>query len=321
MLVRLYKSAVVVQNIIILLVIIALWFPRFYAPPTMTTDFQEPFFNFCFGFLQQLPYISMIITLLLLISTAFLEQQSLNFDRLRISGHNFPALLFIVLSATPHVAFFTPITLAALMLAAMLLFLFRIPETLQNDHLIFFAAFFLGIATLFYLPVLFLMLIFLMIYLSGGIPFKKIIVAALGFLFPVIWIAAGLYFASSLSLFVEAWSAHFLTFYLPQPASDMLSFVISLLLISVYFLIIIRMTSKSGERTAIIRRRITISFYLTTLLFVSAFFSYNFYEHLSLLSVPVVALISYYYNEDAEITWIDYALVGCFIMLAVYSFL
>jgi len=53
-----------------------------------------------------------------------------------------------------------------LMLAAALLLLFRIPETEQNDHFIFFSACFFGIATLFYPPILFLMPLFIVFSLS-----------------------------------------------------------------------------------------------------------------------------------------------------------
>jgi hypothetical protein len=132
---------------------------------------------------------------------------------------------------------------------------------------------------------------------------------------------AGLYLSSNLPTLTAQWGQHALLLSLPQPTSDMRSFVILSLVVVVYILIIVRISSKYSERTAIIRRRITISCYLAILIFLSALFSYNFYEHLSLLSVPMVALISYYYNEDAEASWVDYALLGCFIAFSVYSFL
>jgi len=322
MLVRLYKSAAFIQNVVLVLAGVALWLPRFYEFAAMPTGEQQPLFEFCFGVLRHVPaYVSMGIALLLLLLGAFLEQQSLNFDRLRISGHNFPMLLFVVLSATPYVAFFSPVVLTALMLAATLLFVFRIPETDQNDHLVFFTACLLGIATLFYPPALFLMAIFGVIYFSGNFPFKKMGVALLGFLFPVIWMVAGLYLSSNLAPLVAQWTQYFLVFTLPLPPFDIGALVVLSLVMMVYILIIFRVLSKFSERTAIIRRRITISCYFVLLLFLGAFFSYNFYEHLALLSVPMVALISYYYNEDAEAQWIDYVLLGCFVALVVSSFL
>jgi len=321
MLARLYKSATFVQNLVIILAGAALWFPRFYAPQMMPADYQQPFFDLCFGGLSQFPYISTGIALLLLLVAAFVAQQSLHFDRLRISGHNFPALLLVVLSATPHVAVFSPVIFTALILAAALLLVFRIPETLQNDHLIFFTAFFFGIATLFYLPAVFLMAIFIAFYFSGYFSSQKTVIALLGFLLPVIWAAAGLYLSSHLWLLIEQWQKHFFVFSYSQPDSDIPSFVVMSLLVLVYISMIFRILSKLSERTAIIRRRITISVYLTLLIVVGAFFSYNFYEHLSLLSVPMVALISYYYNEDAEASWGDYTLLGCFVALVIYSFL
>jgi len=321
MLVRLYKSAPFVQNLVLIFAGVALWFPRFYGIQTLPADYQYPLFDFCFGMLRQFPYISMGIALLLLLFSAFFTQQSLNFDRLRISGHNFPLLLFVVLSATPHVAFFSPVILTTLILAMALLFFFRIPETGQNDHLVFFAACLFGIAAIFYPPALFLLALFMVLFFSKHLPSQKIWVALLGFLFPVIWTTAGLYLSSNLPTLTAQWGQHALLFSLPQPTSDMRSFVVLSLAVVVYILIIFRILSKFSERTAIIRRRITISCYLTLLIFLSAFFSYNFYEHLSLLSVPMVALISYYYNEDAEARWSDYALLGCFIALVVFSFL
>jgi hypothetical protein len=137
----------------------------------------------------------------------------------------------------------------------------------------------------------------------------------------VIWGVVALYLSSNLLLLIEQWKQHFLVFSIPQPDSDMASFVILSLVVLTYLMVIFRIVSKFSERTAIIRRRIVISCYLALLILVSAFFSYNFYEHLSLLSIPMVALISYYYNEDAEASWIDYALLGCFIALAIYPFL
>jgi hypothetical protein len=282
-------------------------------------DYQQSLFDFCFGFLRQFPYISAGIALLLLLFGAFFTQQSLNFDRLRISGHNFPILLFVVLSATPHVAFFSPVILTALTLAIALLFVFRIPETAQNDHFIFFTACLFGIAAIFYLPALLLMALFLPVYFLGNFSFKKIGVAGLGFLFPVIWMVAGLYLSSNLSPLMAQWKQNFSV--LPQHTLEMRSLVVLLLSVVVYILIIFRILSKFSERTAIIRRRITISCYLALLLLLSAYFSYDIYEHLALLSVPMVALISYYYNEDAQASWIDYVLIICFIAFAVHPFL
>jgi hypothetical protein len=322
MLVRLYKSAAFIKNLAIVFAGAVLWLPRFYASLETSTAEQYPLFNCCFGVFQQSPsYISMGIALLLLLLGAFFTQHALNFDRLRISGHNFPLLLFVVLSATPHVAFFSPVVLTALMLAAALLFTFRIPETPDNDHLIFFAACFFGTATLFYPPALFLMALFVAIYFSGHLSSKKIGVAILGFLFPVIWMVGGLYLASNLSPLLEQWAHPFVLVSLPELVSDMRSFVILSFVVMIYVVIIFRILSTFSERTAIIRRRITMSCYMTLLLFLGVFFSCDFYEHLMLLSVPMVALVSYYYNEDAETPWVDYALLGCFVALAVYSFL
>ncbi|MCL2510824.1 MAG: hypothetical protein FWF09_02100 [Bacteroidales bacterium] len=322
MLVRLYKSASFIQNLVLIVVATVLWVPRFHGIQDVAPEYaQQPLFQFCFGFLQHLPYISVGVALLLLLFAAFFARVSLYFDRLRFSGHNFPILLFVLFSATPHVTFFSPIVLTALMLSMALLFAFRIPETSDNDHFIFFTACMFGIAAIFYLPTVLLLLLFLGIYFLGNFPSKKIWVAVLGFLFPVIWMVAGLYLSSNLSLLIDQWTGHLFGLSLPYPILDIRSFVVLSLLVIVYILIIFRILSRYSERTAIIRRRITISCYLALLLLLSAVFSYNFYEHLSLLSVPMVALISYYYNEDAESQWIDYVLIGCFVMLSVFSFL
>jgi len=321
MLVRLYKSSTFIQNLIIILVGAALWFPRFYELQAMQTDYQQPFFHFCFRVMQKFPYISMSITLLLLFVGAMIVQRSLYFDRLRISGHNFPILLFLMLSATPHVAFFSPVIITAALLAVAMIFIFQIPEAEQNDHLIFFTAFFFGLATIFYLPALFLMALFIIFYFWGNFSSRKTGVAILGFLLPVIWCMAGLYLSSNLSIMIEEWTKHFLVFSLPQPDSDIASFVILSIVIFVYIMVIFRLLSKLSERTAIIRRRIVISIFMALLIMLSAFFSYNFYEHLLLLSVPMVALISYYYNEDGEAQYLDYALIGCFVALVLFSFL
>ena len=321
MVVRLYKSSTFIQNLIIILVGAALWFPRFYELQAMQTDYQQPFFHFCFEVLQPFPYISMGVALLLLFVGAMVVQRSLYFDRLRISGHNFPILLFVMLSVTPHVAFYSPIIITALMLAVAMIFIFQIPEKEQNDHLVFFAAFFFGLATLFYLPSLFLMVLFIVLYFLGNFSGRKTGVAILGFLLPVIWCIAGLYLSSNLSIMIEEWTKHFLVFNLPQPDSDIASFVILSIVIFVYIMVISRVLLKLSERTTIIRRRIVISIFMALLIMLSAFFSYNFYEHLLLLSVPMVALISYYYNEDGEAQYLDYALIGCFVALVLFSFL
>jgi hypothetical protein len=321
MLVRLYKSSSFVQDIVIILAVMALWLPRFFTFPSIPTYEHQPIFDLCFGGLFQFPYLSMGIALLLLLFAAFVEQQSLRYERMRVSGRNFPFLLFVVFSATPYTVYFSPATFVMLVLAVALLFLLKIPETLENDHLIFFSAFFFGIAALFYLPALLLMAIFIIIPFFGDYSFKKASVALLGFLLPVIWAVATLYLSSNLEIIIEQWKNHFVTITIPVPAFDILSFVVLSFLILTYILIIFRILSKATERTVVVRRRVTISIYLALFILLGAVFSYNFYEHLSLLTVPMVALISYYYSEDAESSWIDYALIGCFVILVVYSFL
>jgi hypothetical protein len=323
---RLYKSSSFVQNLIIFFAVIALWFPRFYEPPAMPADCQQPLFNFCFGWIAQFPYLSMGIALLLLFFGAFFVQQSLHFDRLRMSGRNFPMILFVVLSAMPYMAYFSPVTLVIGLLAVALLFIFQIPETAENDHLIFFAALFFGIAALFYLPALVLMALFITIFFQGNFNVKKIWIALLGFLFPVIWAVSLLYLTSNLDVVTGQWEQYYSTgtlveLSLPQPALDMFAFVVAAFFVLFYILMIVRILSKYSERTAMTRRRIAVSVFLAFWLLLSAVLSYNFYEHLSLLSIPMVVLISYYYGEDAEVEWLDYVFLGGFIMLVIHSFL
>jgi hypothetical protein len=315
---RIYKSFPLLQSLLVVLFGLILWAPRFFIDSQPLYP-QTALFG-GFAYIQNIPYLSVILSLLLLTFSALLIQRSLHHTRLHISGHFFPILIFIIIASVPHIIYCSPIIVALFILAVSMTILFSIPETVDNDRLIFETTFCFGVACIIYPPAVFLMLLFLFPPLTNQIFSKKTVIALLGFLFPLIWIFVIFYILPNEDLFPMLLANISFSISLPDMTTDIFGIVILALLLFNFALYIIRLLSKISERTAIIRRRITLSILLILVIIVSAFFSYDFFEHLSLLAIPMTAMMTYYYNEDAQFGWIDYLLMANTVLLFIYPY-
>lgn len=310
MLKKLHNASAAVQLVVILLIFIFLWAPKFIFPEQSLTfnEIDNAAFQTFFGWANRYTEISLLITMIFVLMAAVAAKSMLNYERLRISGRDFPILIFIVFASGLNAGFFSPqiLFLFAMVWAARLLFV--APEVSENDSLLFFAAMLLGASAFFYPPVfmLFLWMIVMAVF-SESAKFRKTLLLLLGFIFPWIWFAAGCFIANRFDLVTAYWDASIFTPRWPDFA-NWLEIAYSALLIIVVAAFIYDRVSRRKESLIIIRRRSDISISMTFFIFAGAFFSYNFYEHLLLMAIPATAMISYSYHEGLKSKRFDYLL-------------
>lgn len=310
MLKKSHNASTIIQLVVILLITITLWAPKF-AFPEQTLFFskiENDAFNLLFGRVNHYTAISLTLSLIFILMSAAVAKSMLNYERLRLSGKNFPVLIFIVFASGLNIGFFSPQILLLFTTVWVMHLVFLSPEVLENDNLIFFAAALLGVVSFFYPPVFMLFLwLVTMAFRFENSRFRKILLIFLGFLFPWIWFVGICFLVDSFELIALYWNASVFIPKLPD-LSNWLEVVYAAALILIIAVFIFDRISRRKESLIIIRRRSDISISMTFFILAGAFFSYNFYEHLTLMAIPATAMISYSYHEGLKSKHFDYLL-------------
>ncbi|MDR0364767.1 MAG: hypothetical protein LBH92_07110 [Bacteroidales bacterium] len=323
MLKRLHDASTTIQFVVILFVLLLLWVPRFIFPENTLTSYEidNELFNMLFGWIGRHTALTLSISLIFILISALMMKLSLNYERLRISGNYFPVLIFIVFASGINIGTFSPQILLLLFLVWVTQLLFIALEVLENDGLLFFLAMFLGFASFFYPPVLiFLLFMIVIVIVSENEKFRKILLLLLAFIFPWIWIVAICYFANSLDFIVRFWETAFFIPKLPRFDNLLTTIYAGIFLIVVGIFVVDRFL-RHKETLIIIRRRSDISVIMTIFIFIGAFFSYDFYEHLMLMAIPVTSMMAYTYHEGVKSRWFDYMLSGFILITIICSIL
>ena len=200
--------------IIIFIVGILLWINVFISPfpiPAPTDIF--PLYKSIFYFLEGQNHLSAILAYLLVFIEAFIINYIVNRDKLFSSSSYLPAMLFILLmSAVKHLQTMTPALIAILFIILALKQMFDIYDEEKAYSQIFKIGLFISIASLFYLPALFLIvLVFVSFIIFKLFKWREWFIFLIGLATPYLYTAVYWFWNNKLIVTIYAYEDYFRT--------------------------------------------------------------------------------------------------------------
>lgn len=156
MLIRFFKSNNVSALVFLSLIALVLWVLRFIFPVTFPAQHTMPFYSFLADILVNLPRLSTLLALLLVVSEAFLLNYIINENRILTNQSYLPALFYILFMSNDSSMLMLHPPLCANFF--ILLAIHQLINSYRKDKAfseVFDAGFLISIATLFYFPYMF----------------------------------------------------------------------------------------------------------------------------------------------------------------------
>lgn len=205
MFIKLFKSNSPI-SIIILPVFIALcWFNAFLSPAPVVVEHSMPLYKLLVTWTQPFPVLASILGYIMVMLTGFLYNYIANEHEFLQRRTYLPGLFYCVLmSASPQLLQYHPLIFANFFITLMLNSLIKTYRQNKAFNGVFEAGLFLGIATLFYYPlvILFPLLPISLIVLRPFI-WREWLIIIVGFVFPYIYVFTYYFWNNSLDLFWE----------------------------------------------------------------------------------------------------------------------
>lgn len=193
MLIKFFKSSFAVQYVIIVFLAIGFYIPAFIEPkiPEVTSTVSGPLYEPISIFLHAFPLLGVIVSLILLLSQAFLFNSLLAINQLITRRSTFGAFVFVLIfSNSPFQTGMYSFFPASLFILIALQILFGVEDKSENQLYIFNAGISISIASLFYLPaVVLLFWIWISLLMSRSGSFRELMISVVGFFVPYFFLA------------------------------------------------------------------------------------------------------------------------------------
>lgn len=263
---KLFTQSILLQAVVILLALLALWAPALAAPTAMPAAGNgAPLYDLLARWLQSAPLVAVIIAMVLVLTEGVMLNLLLVDAGLTSQNSLLPTLLYIIAMSAPATTL-TPVIPAAILVIACLrhLMLKGTLLTISIDRVCAATAL-IGLASMFYLPAVLLMLSYLLIGINFRLySWKDWAAMLLGFAAPYVLLVTVLMFNDGLN---EWWQCVVATIgsitlnvsdFTPLQATANIVLVLALLagIVSVWNL--------SGERTVVWQKNATT--YLTLII-------------------------------------------------------
>lgn len=313
--IKLSKADFHIQVLVAIIAMVILWIPLFIHIKPITF-YPHSFFEECFGWIQTIPFMGIILTLSVMVSSLIILYKILVNNHLQSANTFFPEIIFIVLMSDIFTVQFSAEIISGFLLLLALQPLFNFKEEKSGDHSIFLSSFLIGIATLFQ-PSLWLcfLLPLMTISIFETLTFRKIMLSLLGFILIWIWFFSIAFLTDSLNtswqIVVDQASFSMQQFYF---TTNIWSWSVMILEIVLFFPIIIIELQHSKKDLVISRRRIYVVVSLLILLMSCLLTTQNISLHQSLLCLPATILISYLYEYLTKVKMVGFCIFLLFLI-------
>ncbi|HNT81153.1 MAG TPA: hypothetical protein PKH65_10775 [Bacteroidia bacterium] len=324
MIIRFFTGNQLITWILLPIIAITLWlwaatssFPLYYDSPMIL-------YQTVVSWLEQQPrYVVLFISFSLLFSQSLHLNYVLRINNVLYKKSHVPALVYLfVMSFAPPLIGFHPLLIVNSILIIILSLIFKLYKQIQPMRLDFDISFLIGFATLFYFPVIFLYLIYLIsLAMIATFNWRDIAISIIGLLFPYFFVVSWIIIFSPTGFnWSDLWYDTIPTHFDPS------ALLLSAYQISFYFMVIlftiglIRLGNNFYKNVTQTRRYQQIVLLLTIFASLSIMYSveYGMYRY-CLLSIPITVVLSYLFISGSK-KWLNETVFILFIALICYNY-
>jgi len=308
----------------LVLLVLVIWLPSLLYPNSYSGISSYAFDQFSILTNQNI-YIQTIIAFILTLLTALVINKIAVENGFSTKVSTLVAFLYILLtSSIQGEAHNNPVIWVNFILIFVLLNLLRLPYAINKITVIFNASFLVGIASLFYPQLVFLILfIWSSIIIHKVVTWRNFVVSFIGIFLPYIYLLTWFFFMDYMleSSYVLFSSLHIdiSPVFLTSPSE----IVISIVFVSLIVLSVFGIANKLNEKNINLRRNLTITIiYIITAFLILILFSKSLISSL-LMSIPSALLIGHWLGAIKKERWYNIALsfILFLIILNQYLFL
>lgn len=310
MFVKLFKSKFPFKQILAIFIIMLLLWARLFFDPLVAvqSDNNIILFDIINNLFAGYGYLSIVLSFLLIFAEGILLNIVLTENNIVQRNSFFPAVIYVLLMGSSNILIsLHPVLFANLFLILILRRIFQMQFSENNIKLSFEIGFYLAIASMFYFPVVFLMLfiwaalIVLQLYV-----FRFFLITLIGFLLPYIYLGSYYFLTDNYDVYIN-----YLNFFSLISLHDIsldysiVSIVgrISILIVFAYSLI--SLLSRFGEISINSRKMYVIIFWYLIFTVLVALMGVGGFYRSSLLVLPITIFMANHFSSTRRSFWAE----------------
>ena len=319
---KFFRSSYLSQYILLFILGIILWSKSFIAPTEITeANSIAPFFSIIPYWLDNLKWLAAIIAFILLYFESLLLNKTLADNNIVPKTTLIPAFVyFVFMSWSPFALTLHPVLIANLFLIFVLNNLFRVYGQQDAFRLVFKAGFLSAIASFFYFPAIFIIvLIFISLMIFRIFKWREWIISLIGLIIPYTFLTVYYLWFDKLEIMFGNYIAFFETLWQFKFSYDFFTNTIWIIILILFVISFIYIRLNIKEKNINIRKKLitTIYFFLITLII---FMSNSESINISITIIPVSILISTFLSEIKRTFWFELIFILLMVLIILNNY-
>jgi len=319
---KFFRSSYLSQYILLFIFGIILWSKSFIIPTEITeANSIAPFYSiipYCF---DNLKWLAAIIAFILLFFESLLLNKTLADNDIVPKTTLVPAFVyFVFMSWSPFTLTLHPVLIANLFLILVFSYLLRVYGQQDAFRLVFKAGFLSAIASFFYFPAIFIIvLIFISLIIFRILKWREWIISIIGLIVPYIYLTVYYFLFDKLEIMFGNYVAFFEALSQFKFSYDFFTNTIWIIIIILFIISFIYIRLNIKEKNINIRKKLitTIYFFLITLIiFITNSESIN----ISITIIPISILISTFLSEIKRTFWFELIFILLMVLIILNNY-
>ena len=322
MFIRYFRKSYLQQYLLLLIFAIALWMPSFLNPPFIAAKSQStPLYNLIIQLTN-----SKLIWVISAFSLLFLQSIFFNLiltknEFIRKTSVIGSFIYFTLMSHHIDYQYFNPALLSHFFILLCIHFLLNMygKEVVLRDT--FRLGFYIGLATLFYLPSIFyIALIYITLLVYRASYWREWVIPIFSFFTPYIFLFTYYFACDKLYVFNSYFQYFFNDISISWPYNDTLSIVISIALGLIFLISFLHILRTNNEKGVQVRKKTTIFINLLLISIICLLVSTEPMTSFSTFIIPIALIVAVYFNDLRKTLWIDIYFTAILILLFINNY-
>lgn len=323
MLIGKFKSNNPLLNIILFLLAILFWIDSFiyFSNVELSSEHQAPLYAFIYRLFSQYPFWSVLLSFFFMLLQAFMFNRVITNKNLVDRNSYLPALVFIVLmSSSFKLVGLQPFWFANFFLIVALDKIFDDFDEQDTYKEIFNVGLLIGVASLFYYPVLgFFVLIWISLIIYYLVNVKSLLASLMGLLLPYLFVASYYFWFNKLSIEFREWWSFFQSLFDNPLLLNTFQWV-TFSIVGVTTLIALVVIYGSGLRDKPVRlrkrHRVLLYFFLISLVLMVIYFE-DLYVNRGIAGLSLAGVLAVFFQENKKNLWSEFLFTALLILVLV----
>lgn len=320
--IRFFSNGYLSRYIMLIIIGLIFWIPSI-VYPTFYTGVSSFAYNQILFLTAQNLYLQTFTSFIITLVTAFLLNKCAIDNGLSGKISTLIALIYVLLTSSLVGEFHNnPVIWINFLLVFVLSNLMRLPHVSNTIPVIFNAAFLIGVASLFYSQLVFLVLIiWVSVIIHRIVTWRNLVVTIIGIVLPyflllILFFAMNILLEESYVLFNSLQIDTKIVF-----MTDPVEIAISVILLTIIIISVIGVANRIPGKNINLRRNLIITFFYLAIVFLILLVSSKSLVSTILLSIPSALLIGHWLSSVKRTRWYDIALSLVMILIIFNQYL